>query len=115
MEAGVEHFGRGIETSIDEVLAVVEPSFESLELALRIKELAAGAGVNKTWAVLNKINSDEIAARLKKELGKRGMDVIGVVHHDPKIFEACLEGHRLGEEVASNETREVVDAMLSKT
>jgi len=114
MEAGVEHFGRGVETSIDKVLAVVEPSFESLELALRIKELAAGAGVNKTWAVLNKINSDEIAARLRKELGKRGMDVIGVVHNDPKIFEACLEGHRLGEKVASNEIREVVDAMLSK-
>jgi CO dehydrogenase maturation factor len=115
MEAGVEHFGRGIETSIDKVLAVVEPSFESLELALRIKELAAGAGVNKTWAVLNKINSDEIAARLKKELGKRGMEVIGVVHNEPKIFEACLEGHRLGEGVASKEIRGVVDAMLSKT
>jgi len=33
MEAGVEHFGRGVETSIDSVLIVVEPSFESLELA----------------------------------------------------------------------------------
>jgi CO dehydrogenase maturation factor len=115
MEAGVEHFGRGIETSIDKVLAVVEPSFESLELALRIKELAAGAGVDKTWAVLNKINSDEIAARMKKELGKRGMELIGVVHNNPKIFEACLEGHRLGEGVASKEIRGVVDAMLSKT
>jgi CO dehydrogenase maturation factor len=115
MEAGVEHFGRGVETSIDKSLAVVEPSFESLELALRIKELASGAGVSKTWVVLNKINSDEIAARLKKELGKRGMEVIGVVHNDSKIFEACLEGHRLEEKVASNEIREVVDTMLSKT
>ena len=33
MEAGVEHFGRGVETSIDAVLIVVEPSFESLQLA----------------------------------------------------------------------------------
>jgi CO dehydrogenase maturation factor len=32
-EAGVEHFGRGMETSIDSVLIVVEPSFESLEVA----------------------------------------------------------------------------------
>ena len=42
------------------------------------------------------------------------MEVIGVVHHDPKIFEACLEGHRLEEGVASKETRGVVDAVLSK-
>jgi len=114
MEAGVEHFGRGIETSIDVVLVIVEPSFESLELATKVKELAAGAGVNNTWAILNKITSEEIAMRLKDELARRGMEVIGVVHHDPKIFEACLEGHRLEEGVASKETRGVVDAMLSK-
>jgi CO dehydrogenase maturation factor len=115
MEAGVEHFGRGVETSIDEVLAVVEPSFESLELALKVKQLAAGAGVKNTWAILNKITSDAIATRLRDGLARRGMEVIGVVHHDTQVFEACLEGHRLGEEVASNEIREVVDAMLSKT
>ena len=33
MEAGVEHFGRGVETSIDCVLVVVEPSLDSLEVA----------------------------------------------------------------------------------
>ena len=114
MEAGVEHFGRGIETSIDKVLAVVEPSFESLELALKIKELAAGAGIDKTWAVLNKIDSEEITARLKKELGKRGMEVIGVVHNEPKIFEACLEGRKLSENLSSDGVRGIVDILLSK-
>jgi len=114
MEAGVEHFGRGVETSIDVVLVIVEPSFESLELAIKVKELAASAGVNNTWAILSKITSEEIALRLKDELARRGMEVIGVVHHDPKIFEACLEGHRLEEGVASKETRGVVDAVLSK-
>ena len=48
MEAGVEHFGRGIETSIDTVLAMVEPSLESVELAAKVKSLAAGAGVKTT-------------------------------------------------------------------
>ena len=115
MEAGVEHFGRGVETSIDEVLVVVEPSFESLELALKVKQLAAGARVNNTWAILNKITSDEIAIRMRDELGKRGMEIIGIVHNDPKIFEACLEGHRLGEGVASKDIRGIVDAIFSKT
>jgi CO dehydrogenase maturation factor len=115
MEAGVEHFGRGIETSIDEVLVVVEPSFESLELALKVKQLADGARVNNTWAILNKITSDEIAMRLKDELVKRGLEIIGIVHYDPQVFEACLEGNRLGEGVASKEIREIVDAVLLKT
>jgi CO dehydrogenase maturation factor len=114
MEAGVEHFGRGVETSIDRVLVVVEPSFESLELALKVKQLAAGAGVSGTWAILNKITSEKIAIRLKDELGKRGIEVIGIVHHNPKIFEACLEGHRLDEGIASKEANAIVETVLSK-
>jgi CO dehydrogenase maturation factor len=114
MEAGVEHFGRGIETSIDRVLAIVEPSFESLELALKVKQLAAGAGVSKTQAILNKITSDKIAMRLKDELARRGLEVIGIVHHDPQVFEAALEGHRLEEGVASKEIKGIVDAVLSR-
>jgi len=114
MEAGVEHFGRGVETSVDRVLVIVEPSFESLELALKVKELAAGAGVSKTWAVLNKINSDEIATRLKKELGKRGMEVIGIIPYSPQIFDACLEGHKLDANTASEEIKRLVDNLLPK-
>ena len=36
MEAGVEHLGRGVGTSLDGVLIVVEPSLDSLELAEKI-------------------------------------------------------------------------------
>lgn len=114
MEAGVEHFGRGVETSIDRILVIVEPSFESLELAFKVKQLAAGAGVSDTWAILNKISSEKIAIRLKDELGKRGIEVIGMVHHNPKIFEACLEGHRLDEGIASKEVSGIVETVLSK-
>ena len=114
MEAGVEHFGRGIETSIDKVLAVVEPSFESLELALKVKQLAAGAGVKNTWAILNKITSDEIAMRLKDELARRGMEVIGIVHHDSQVFEACLDGRKVDGGVVSEEVKKVADTLLSK-
>ncbi len=91
MEAGVEHFGRGIDTGIDGVLLVVEPSFESIAIAGKIKELAAGIGKH-LWAVLNKVTSDALAARLKNELDQKGISVIGVVPHDPEVFEASLEG-----------------------
>jgi len=113
MEAGVEHFGRGIETSIDGVVVVIEPSLESLELAARIKTLAQEAGVKKTWAVLNKIPSDDLALKLKEEIGKRGIPWIGQVHYDPEIFKACLEGRELREEMAAKEIGEAIDHLMA--
>jgi CO dehydrogenase maturation factor len=44
-EAGIEHFGRGVEASVDSVLAVTEPSLDSLELAAQIGALAAQVGI----------------------------------------------------------------------
>jgi CO dehydrogenase maturation factor len=112
MEAGIEHFGRGIETSLDRVMVIVEPSLESLELAARIKTLAQEAGVKKTWVVLNKIPSEDLASRLKEELAKNGMEVIGQVYYDPEIFKACLEGRSLGGGTASKELGSVIDQMI---
>ena len=45
MEAGVEHFGRGVEKHIDTLLILVEPSFESVALAAKINLLAQASGV----------------------------------------------------------------------
>jgi len=36
MEAGVEHFGRGVGTGLDSVLVVVDPSFEAIIIAERV-------------------------------------------------------------------------------
>lgn len=114
MEAGVEHFGRGVETSIDSVLVVIEPSFESLELAERINSLAAGIGIKDVRAILNKMPSDEIAVKLEKELGKRGIDVVGCIHHDPEVFKSSIEGSVLDKGRAANEIRDVLDSLLTK-
>jgi len=114
MEAGVEHFGRGVETSMDIVLIVVEPSFESLQLAERINHLSSGIGISHIWAILNKVPSDKIALKLKSELGKRGIETIGSVHYDNEIFQACFEGLSLGKGTAGEEIRDVFDSLLSR-
>jgi CO dehydrogenase maturation factor len=44
MEAGIEHFGHGVESSIDAVIAVIEPSLESINLAEKIGSLTSEAG-----------------------------------------------------------------------
>ncbi len=112
MEAGVEHFGRGVETSIDDVLVVVEPSLESITLAERVSGLAAGSGVSNTWAVLNKVSSDEMASKLKEELSKRGVVVAGAIHNDREIFEACFEGRPVHGSKAMEGIGEVLDFLL---
>jgi CO dehydrogenase maturation factor len=113
LEAGVEHFGRGVETNIDQVLVVVEPSFESLDLAERIKGLARGLKKN-FWAVLNKIDSERLASRLGSELKKREIEVIGTIPYDSGIFEDCLEGRALKPDKAGHAAGKILDFLLSK-
>lgn len=42
MEAGVEHFGRGVDSEVTKIVAVVEPSWESVELSGRIQKTLPG-------------------------------------------------------------------------
>ena len=112
MEAGVEHFGRGVETSIDSVLIVVDPSFESLQLAERVNGLSAGIGIKHIRAILSKVRSDEIASKLESELVKRSIDPVGCIHYDTEIFNSCLEGLSLANGVASKEMRDVFDSII---
>jgi CO dehydrogenase maturation factor len=112
MEAGVEHFGRGIDGSIDAVILVVEPSWDSVTLAKRIKGLAEGIE-KKVWAVLNKVDSESIATRLRGELKQKGIEVIGVLPYDAYVSEACLEGRALDRGEALQEAGKALDFLLS--
>jgi CO dehydrogenase maturation factor len=112
LEAGVEHFGRGVETGVDCVLVVVEPSLDSLEVAKKIKELANQIHIGDIWAVLNKITSQEIADRLTAHLNKEGISVIGSIRQTPEIFESCLEGRPLREHGVEAEVDKILDFLF---
>jgi len=92
MEAGVEHFGRGVETSIDAVVVVVEPSLESVGLAERVKVLASGAGATFTGAILNKVNDDTVAAQLAEALNRRGVSTLAVLPFRQELLQSALDG-----------------------
>ena len=111
MEAGIEHFGRGIDTSIDKVLLVADPSFESITLAERIKGLSEGIGKNLS-AVLNKVGSETLAASLRTEFDNRQIDIIGIIPYDPLVFEACLRGHAFERGVSSQAVGKVLNSLL---
>jgi CO dehydrogenase maturation factor len=92
---------------------VVEPSFESLDLAERVKGLTGGIKRN-LWAVLNKIDSERLASKLGRELKKREIEVIGTIPYDSGIFEAGLEGRALEPVKATYAVEEILDFLLSK-
>jgi CO dehydrogenase maturation factor len=113
MEAGIEHFGRGIDNSIDAVLVVVEPSFESITLAGKINELAAGIN-KKLWAVLNKISSDNLVAEVKAKLKSREMETIGVIPYDASVFLCGLKGATLTQVRATHQAGEILEFLLTQ-
>lgn len=112
LEAGVEHFGRGVETGVDCVLVVVEPSIDSLQVAEKISELSSQIEVGDVWAVLNKITSDDIAARLTDYLSKKDISVIGSIRQDQEIFESCLEGRPIRERTAAEDVDKILDFLF---
>ena len=114
MEAGVEHFGRGIDEHIDTILLVVEPSMESVFMAEKIRELAVG--VKKTiWAVLNKTHTETMAAELVQMLEKNSIDVVGVIPYDPAVFEACLKGHTIARTEGFQAAGQILSSVLERT
>jgi CO dehydrogenase maturation factor len=112
MEAGIEHFGRGIDNSIDAVLVVVEPSFESIALAEKIKDLASGID-KQLWAVLNKISSKSLIAETKAKLQTSGMETIGVISYDASVFICGLKGDTLTEGRATRQAGEILEFLLT--
>ena len=112
LEAGVEHFGRGVETGVDCVLVVVDPSYDSLELAEKINEMAGQIQVADVWVILNRVPSTDITRRLTAYLNKKDIRVIGAIPQNPEIFDSCLEGRPLRGEVAVAEVDRILDFLF---
>jgi len=112
MEAGLEHFGRGIESSVDMVVCVVEPSLESIALAAKVKSLTKTAGASFKGAILNKIISSEQRSNMLDKLNNLAVPIIGTVGFHNEFQAACLEGKPLDTSTASAEMENIVHLVL---
>lgn len=112
LEAGVEHFGRGVETGVDCVIVVVDPSIDSVHLAERISDMSDQMNIADVWVVLNKIASQNIADQLISRLNKIGIKVIGTIPMDDEIFESCLNGRPFQGKIAGEEVRKIMDFLF---
>ncbi|NLD57372.1 MAG: ATP-binding protein, partial [Methanomicrobiales archaeon] len=91
-EAGIEHFGRGIDKVCDAILMVIDPSYESLNLATMVSEMAEKIGV-PLYYVLNKTD-ERTAPALRNAIHDKSR-VIGEFPQDADILAAGLEGRKL--------------------
>lgn len=90
--AGVEHFGRGIDSHSDLVIGVVDPSFESFALAEKMEAMAGKAGLPVMF-ILNKMTGSiksRIGEKIRQDLIAAELDEL------EEIFTAGLEGRAIG-------------------
>ena len=91
-EAGVEHFGRGVDRFADAILMVADPSYESVQLAGKI--LAMGASFGKpVYLILNK--ADDQQSDMMKEALPSNAQIIASIPMDREILMAGLRGDAL--------------------
>ena len=86
-DAGIEHFGRGVEAGCDKIVVVIDPSFESVQLSNKISEMGEKLGKEVSF-ILNRMDGDskELAEMVDKE------KVLGTLPFDRDVFKACLKG-----------------------
>ena len=94
-EAGIEHFGRGIDEEADGILMVLDPSFESVALAEKIATITDGMNI-PLYYVLNRVNT-EISAAIRKKLSKPD-NVIAEIPENTAILSFGLSGEPLSQD-----------------
>ncbi len=107
-EAGIEHFGRGVEQGCDVILAVLDPSYESLQLSKKIDEISQKIG-KTLYFVLNRVNPERRAAMLEF-LGEE--KVAASISEDEEIFRAGLAGEEI--DVQLEEMERLADLVVNK-
>jgi len=135
LKAGLEDPARGVITSLDLVIVVVDPTNASIQIAVDIKnmvdQIKAGklpatkhledpklvemankifreAKIKNVLVILNKIKNREIESYVKRELKKKGIEPIGTIYEDPTISLPWLKGQPLENVKAEIEVEKLV-------
>jgi len=108
IEAGVEHFGRGVEINVDVILIVVDPTFESFIIAEIVKRMASFMGNKNVWAILNKVDSKETDLIIQNALKKRGVNYLGSIDYDKEIHKAGFEGKMIAHCKSDKQVAEII-------
>jgi len=108
-DAGIEHFGRGVEKGVDILLVIVDPSWESILLAKKVSELGQQAD-KPVYYILNRIADQETEGLILNSIDNER--VIAVIPENKEIFISGLAGNEFNMEVEG--IKEIADMLESK-
>ena len=106
-EAGVEHFGRGLDKCADIIFMVVDPSYESIRLSEKVSDMGRAFG-KPVYLIINRADDDQ--TQMIRESLRDKDAVIATVPADKSIMEAGLKGEPLQADVPEVEI--IVDKLL---
>ncbi len=107
MEAGIEHFGRGVENSVDAVVMMVDPSMESIKLSSKVVDICDSIG-KRSFLVLNKVNREQ--EQIVRDRIPYKDHIVGAVHLDDGIMSSGLSGDPL---MPNDDSRILTDALVT--
>lgn len=110
MEAGVEHLGRATAQAVDALLVVLEPGRRSLTTAARVRDLASDLGIDRVYAVGNKVRNQDDWAYIQAE---SPVPTLGFLSTNPELTEADMRGVGVYDAAptAVAEAREIADRL----
>ncbi len=92
LEAGVEHIGRGTARAMDILLIIADSNLKSLEIAKKIHDFAAAAGMKQLYLVGNRVMNQAQEDAIRGFASKNGLEVLALIPFDTKITEADMQG-----------------------
>jgi CO dehydrogenase maturation factor len=136
-KAGFEDTARGVLTSLDSAIVVVDPTVASVELAANMKhmveqikadvlpatahlenleliawanKLFIEANIQDIWFVLNRIQGTE-EEYLRLKLNEKGIEPVAVIHQTPSISLSWLKGMPIRSDDALIEVQKILDRL----
>jgi CO dehydrogenase maturation factor len=107
-DAGIEHFGRGVETGVDMLLVIIDPSHESILLTKKISEL--GQQVDEpVHYILNRIADQETEEFVLNSIDRE--KVIAIIPEIKELFISGLTGNEFSMDVEG--IKEIADMLES--
>jgi CO dehydrogenase maturation factor len=92
MEAGVEHIGRGTAQRVDALLVVADANLKALEIAKRIRDLAAKADMKQIFLVGNRVMNSAQDQVIRSFAEQNSLSLLALVPFDQKIIETEMHG-----------------------
>lgn len=93
-EAGIEHLGRGVAEGVDLILAIIDPSFESIRLSDKIAAMAEESN-KPCYFIINRAEGDTVEKIATKICMER---VIGILPFSSSVQDKGLSGEALDAE-----------------